>query len=76
MHGACGTMVFAFMHVAYSYKFSRDVSFAVFVDNLLSTKIKSLATIMYIKIIGNKIVHFGHLQNLHPLKTCTTSINH
>ena len=49
MHGDCGTMVFAFMYVAYSFKFSRDVRFAVFVDNLLSTKIKSLATIMYIK---------------------------
>ena len=71
MHGDCGTMVFAIM-----YKFSRNVSFAVFVDNLLSTKNKSLATIMYIKIIKNKIVHFGHLQNLHPLKTCTISIIH
>ena len=39
-HGVC-------FHVAYSYKFLRDVIFAVFADNLLSTKIESLTTIMY-----------------------------
>jgi len=66
------------------YKFSRDVIFAVFADNVWSTKIKSSKIYNSIDIIlwnpvilENKIakmLNLWHLQNLRASKICTYTV--
>ena len=65
--------------IPYAYKFSRDVIFAIFASNLLSTKIKSLKfykTIpMHIEHKSWKTLDFDHLRRLRPSKNCTYTVS-
>jgi len=71
--------------VPYSYKFLRDVYFAVFADNMWSTKIKfskiynSIDIIlcrnpMILKNIITKMLNLWHQQNIHPSKICMSTV--
>ena len=71
-------------YIPYTYKFSRDVNFALFAVNLSSTKFKSSkfyknsrntletqGVIMTDPQKIAKILDLIHSQNLHPTKNCT-----
>ena len=57
------------MYIPYSYKYSRDLIFAVFVDNLLSTKSNPQKCKLWrLENKTIKILNFGHhQQNLNPM---------
>ena len=65
--------------IPYTYKFSRDVNFAVFVGNLSSMKFKSSkiykTVVIHLKYnkrsMKIKSLDLGNLRKLHPLKICT-----
>ena len=67
-------------YIPYMYKFSRDVIFAVFVDNLchrqkLNPHNAYGAEGMILENKTTKILDFDHTQKLHPSKICTHMVS-
>ena len=60
--------MYVHIHISYSYKYSRDLIFAVFVDNLLSTKSNPQKCKLWrLENKTIKMLNFGHQRNLNPM---------